>query len=142
MHDPIVALRKFRRFAALPPESAEARAFVALEDWLNDGVPITLPVADEVTAAWYRDNATGRGRWRLDGAAVDPTELAIPVLVAVPGRDRIVTPDSAAAIIPHLAQPTRLDVPLGHIGMVVGRGASRAVWQPLARWLQHSGNAA
>ena len=43
--DPLLALRKFSRFAEMPQDSAAARGFVALEDWLNDGVPLTIPVA-------------------------------------------------------------------------------------------------
>ena len=38
--DPLVALRKFTRFAALPQTAPPAQHFVALEDWLNDGVPL------------------------------------------------------------------------------------------------------
>ncbi len=51
--DPLLALRKFSRFAALDPASAEAREFVALEDWLNDGVALALPVARESLGYWY-----------------------------------------------------------------------------------------
>ena len=43
-------------------EQAEARDFVALEDWLNDGVPLALPVARECLGGWYGDNVPGRGQ--------------------------------------------------------------------------------
>ena len=42
--DPLLATRKFMRFAEIEDEQALAsRDFVALEDWLNDGVPLALP---------------------------------------------------------------------------------------------------
>jgi polyhydroxyalkanoate synthase len=141
-HDPIVALRKFRRFAALDPASVEARNFVALEDWLNDGVALTLPVADEAMVGWYAANLPGQGRWTVGGTPMDPGILEVPALVVVPGGDRLVPPLSAAAIVPRLRHATRMDIPLGHIGMVVGRQAERALWSPLADWLVAAGASA
>ncbi|MCZ6764213.1 MAG: dienelactone hydrolase family protein, partial [Alphaproteobacteria bacterium] len=44
-HDPFLVLRKFRAFADIDPESDKAATFVALEDWLNDGVALAGPVA-------------------------------------------------------------------------------------------------
>jgi len=43
--DPFSAVRKFIRFANLDPDSSEARCFVALEDWINDKVPLSIRVA-------------------------------------------------------------------------------------------------
>jgi poly(3-hydroxyalkanoate) synthetase len=133
--DPIVALRKFRRFAAMDPESAEAIAFVALEDWLNDGVPLSLPAAEEALLGWCAGNATGQGVWRVGGDLIDPASLAMPSLVVAPRADRIVPPASAAALAAKLPHSDRLDVGLGHIGMVVGRRARAALWAPLAKWI-------
>ena len=141
-HDPIVALRKFRRFASLDATSAEARNFVALEDWLNDGVALTLPVADEAMLGWYEGNLPGQGNWSVGGTLVDPAVLNVPSLVVVPSGDRLVPPLSAAAILPRLRRPMRLDIPLGHIGMVVGRRAERALWSPLADWILAAGTSA
>jgi polyhydroxyalkanoate synthase len=134
-HDPIVALRKFRRFAGMKMDTAEATQFVALEDWLNDGVALPLPAADEALLGWYGENATCRGGWRVDGRVVDPAALAVPALVVAPGGDRIVPPASAAAIMSTLPDCERRDVALGHIGMVVGRRARDALWAPLAAWI-------
>jgi len=57
------------------------------------------------------------------------------VLVVVPAHDRIVPPASAAALADALPLATRLDPPLGHIGMIVGRQAEALMWRPLAAWL-------
>jgi polyhydroxyalkanoate synthase subunit PhaC len=138
-HDPIVALRKFRRFAAFDPASTEARNFVALEDWLNDGVPLTLPVANEAMLGWYGANETGQGQWSVGGVKMGPAAVTAPSLVVVPGGDRLVPPASAAAVIPRLRHAQRLDLPLGHIGMVVGRHAERSLWAPLADWIREIG---
>lgn len=139
-HDPIVALRKFRKFAAMDPASVAARNFVALEDWLNEGVALTLPVADEAFDGWYGSNLTGQGEWTVGDAAVDPAVLKnVPMLAVIPGGDRLVPPKSAAAVLARAPHAVRLDLPLGHIGMVVGRQAENSLWQPLSDWLVATG---
>ncbi|MEX0807458.1 MAG: alpha/beta fold hydrolase, partial [Dongiaceae bacterium] len=45
--DPMQVIRKFLAFAELDPASDRARRFVALEDWLNDGIPLATLVAIE-----------------------------------------------------------------------------------------------
>src|SRR5262249_45227479 len=78
--DPFLAERKFIRFAGLDPDSAAARDFVALEDWINDGVPLARHVALECARSWYRDNDPGRGDWRVAGQPVRPEEVRAPSL--------------------------------------------------------------
>lgn len=134
--DPGLALRKFRRFAGQDQNSAAARRFVLIEDWLNDGPPLSGPAAVQAMADWQRDNATMRGAWRVGGAPVDPSTLHPPALIFAATRDRIAPPASCeplAALIPdaRLIRPET-----GHVGMIVGRAARAQVWAPLAAFLQ------
>lgn len=133
--DPFLAERKFVRFAGLDPDSAEARAFVALEDWINDGVPLAWPVAVECAGGWYGANDPPAGRWRVAGQWVEPGRLEMPALVVLPRRDRIVPPRSAAALARALPRATVLRPAFGHIGMMAGARAAEAVWRPVADWL-------
>jgi len=133
--DPFLAERKFIRFAGLDPDSVAARDFVALEDWLNDGVPLAGGVARDCARAWYRDNAPARGEWRVAGEAIAPQRLDHPALVVVPRRDRIVPPRSAEALGAALPDATLLRPSLGHIGMMASAAAPELVWQPIAEWL-------
>ena len=137
--DPQLALRKFLAFAAQEPDSAEARAFVALEDWANDGVPLAVNVARACLDGWYGANDTAAGRWRVAGRAIDPGAIEIPALVVVPERDRIVPPASAAALGTAIPGARTLRTGLGHVGMVVGGRAEAEVWRPLATWLKAPG---
>ena len=127
---------KYRAFGRMDQAGTAARDFVALEDWLNDGVPLGARIARETLGGWYGGNAPGRGRWQVAGRAVDPAAVSVPTFVAVPGQDRIVPPESAlplARLIPGavLHQPAA-----GHIGMVAGPRARDALWQPLLHWLR------
>lgn len=134
--DPMLVLRKYLAFARFDPESARARRFVALEDWLNDGVPLTTAVAQETILSWYGENLTGRGLWRLGDLKVDPAALVCPSLCIVPSRDRIVPPASAEALASALPQVTLLRPSTGHIGMVASQRAPKQVWEPLLAWLR------
>jgi len=134
--DPFAAERKFTRFAKLDPESAEARSFVALEDWVNDGVPMALGVARECLRSWYRDNEPGRGLWHVAGQPVDPTLLRRPTLVVVPSRDRIVPPSSAKPLAAKIEGATVLRPRLGHVGMMSAARAPAILWTPMAEWLR------
>lgn len=133
--DPEQVPRKFGRFGRLEPGSREAHDFVAIEDWLNDGIPLAPDVWQACLEDWYVSNLPGRGMWRVGRRRIAPERLDLPTFVAIPRRDRIVPPESAEALA--LALP-RVDVvrpTSGHITMVVGARARAELWDPLLTWL-------
>lgn len=137
--DPLLAFKKFTQFARMDPASRAAESFVALEDWLNDGVPLVAGVARDALAGWYGRNDTARGNWLVAGQPVDPARLDLPTLALIPRRDRIVPPSSAEALARAIPRCQMISPPLGHIGMVVSAGAEAGVWRPLADWLSATG---
>lgn len=137
--DPLLVVRKFVAFSALERDDPKALQFVALEDWLNDGVPLSGPVARECLAGWYGENVTARGLWRIAGQPVLPERLSLPSLCVLPYHDRIVPPASAEALAQALpgTKPCRPSV--GHVGMMASGVAKSRVWRPLADWLAEPG---
>ncbi len=123
--DPAGTAAKYERFGRLPADSDDARAFVALEDWANDGPPLTLPAARQCFADFYGADTPGTGRWRGDARRV-----AGPVLNLVSTRDRIVPAAAAPAV------GERVEIDAGHVGMIVGSRARALVWEPLRDWLK------
>jgi poly(3-hydroxyalkanoate) synthetase len=141
MLDPYAIADKYRAFGRLRQDGERARLFVALEDWLNDGVPLAAPVARECLTGWYGRNTPFEGAWRIAGQAVDPASLDLPCFAAIPSRDRIVPPASASALAEaisgcHVHQPAA-----GHVGMVAGASAKSALWTPLLSWIRVAGSA-
>ena len=129
--------QEFGRFLGMDQQGDTARDFVLLEDWLNDGAPLAGPVARECLVGWYGDNLPGRGKWVVGGKRIVPSKIKTPSLVMIPSGDRIVPPLSAAALADPkrgLKNVTRLDLPLGHIGMVVSGRARELCWTPLIDW--------
>ncbi len=133
--DPYGILQKFADFSKLPADSVEARKFIAMEDWLNDGVPLAPRVAKETLFNWYIDNLPGRGIWELDGHYIDPAEINCPTLLYIPQNDRIVVPESALALGSLIPNAETKLVKSGHIGMVTGKNAIKNLYAPLAKWL-------
>ena len=127
--DPARTIGKFEAFGAMPPDSAEARRFVTLEDWANDGPPLTRAAARELFEHFFRDDLPGSGKWRIGGGDVSPANLACPVLNIVSTSDRIVPAATAADV------GDRLRLGQGHVGMIVGGRAEEALWHPLSDWL-------
>jgi polyhydroxyalkanoate synthase len=133
--DPLQVVRKFVDFAEVDPASPRARLFVAVEDWLNDGVPLAAAVARECLAGWYGANAPAAGNWRIAGAAVKASDFDLPSLIVIPDQDRIVPPASALALVSALPGSDQLRPAAGHIGMIVGNGAIERLYRPLIDWL-------
>lgn len=133
--DPLQGWTKFQAFAEIAADSPAARNFVALEDWLNDGVPLAADVARECLFGWYGDNGPAKGTWKVSGQTIDPARIACPTLGVTPAQDRIVPPASAQALIDAIPGAASLAPQAGHIGMVVGSRARTQLWKPLADWL-------
>ncbi|MFL6846618.1 MAG: alpha/beta fold hydrolase [Allosphingosinicella sp.] len=126
--DPGRTVAKFEAFAAMEEDSAEARIFVTLEDWANDGPPVPNAAAKELFEDFFGADRPGRGEWLLP----DPSALPCPVLDIVSTTDRIVPAASASGA------GERLDLASGHVGMMVGGRAKERLWVPLAGWLSRS----
>jgi polyhydroxyalkanoate synthase len=117
--DPQRTVAKFAKFAVLDPEGPDARRFVALEDWANEGEPLPVPAARELIEDFFGANLPGSSTWRVSGRPVNDG-LSIPILHCSASNDRI-TPAEAA---PNgVGQTVRLNA--GHVGMIVGSSRSQ-----------------
>lgn len=129
--DPARTVRKYEELS--DADDAALRAFVTLEDWANDGPPLSFAAARELLDDFFGSDLTGRGEWRIGGAAIDPAALPCPVLNIVSTSDRIVPAASA------VRGGERRELGRGHVGMVVGSRAQEELWKPLAGWLSRVG---
>lgn len=127
--DPERTVSKYGRFGTLPPDSPEAGAFIRVEDWVNGGAPLTRAAAREIVDDLFTVNLTAGRRWEVAGVRIDPAALSCPVRQIVSTTDRIVP---AASAFPC---DDRLDLGLGHVGMIVSSSAKERVWRRLAKRL-------
>ena len=134
--DPVLCWNKYRSFSDLDDGSKEAMLFVALEDWLNDGINMASEIARTCLFEWYGENSPAAGAWKVAGTDIDPAHINKPTLGVLPANDRIVPPASAAALVNAISGADRLDPLTGHIGMMVGGEACTEVWKPVADWIE------
>lgn len=133
--DPFQAINKFGKFGKIDQDSPEALRFVAMEDWLNDGVPLAGKVARECLFDWYLENKPATYQWEMDGHIIDPREIQCPTAIFIPKKDRIVPPESAAVLAHLIPKADRFDLGAGHVGMITGRQAVKNLYEPLSNWL-------
>lgn len=127
--DPARTIRKYAAFADMPEGSDAERAFLAVEDWANEGAPLTFGAGCDLFERLYGENVSGAGNWTIGGAAVRAENIACPTLAIQSTTDRIV-PAEAGPLL-----GDRIDSPLGHVGMIVSRRAPQEIWKPLLDWL-------
>jgi polyhydroxyalkanoate synthase len=124
--DPERTVAKFAKFAELNADSDEARRFVTLEDWANEGEPLPFPAARELLEDLFGSDLPGKGEWRVAGRAMTD-RLDCPALHITAASDRI-TPAAAAP------RGDSVQIPSGHVGMIVG-SAHAKLREALARFL-------
>jgi polyhydroxyalkanoate synthase len=110
--DPERTVRKFAAFGRLDSKSAEARRFVELEEWANEGEALPFRAARELIEEMFGRDLPGSGAWSVGGQAVTDA-LSIPTLHLTAAHDRI----APAATVP---AGERVDIASGHVGMIVG----------------------
>ena len=115
--DPERTVSKFAEFGRLDPASAEARRFIELEEWANEGEPLPYPAAKELVEELFGQDLPGSGAWMVGGRAVSGQPSA-PTLHLTAERDLIAPPQTAAP-------GDVIAIPSGHVGMIVGSARTR-----------------
>lgn len=131
--------QKFQRFPKM--SEAEKKHFIAVESWVNDGVPLAKKVARECLVDWPHKNVLAEGKWRVGGWRIDPRRITCPTLIIAPTEDRIVPIETSLPLSQMIVNATCLTPKVGHVSMIVGKQAKRICWEPIVRWinaLQHS----
>jgi len=131
--DPARTIKKYADFADLEPGSDAEQSFIALEDWANQGAPLTFRAAQELFEGLYRDNKTAKGAWQVGDKTINIDMLSCPSYSIESAMDRIVPVESS----PPLQERTQST--LGHVGMIVSAKAPEQIWKTLSLWLSNHG---
>ncbi len=117
--DPLSGFKKFIKFNQFVKENNQTaiKQFIAIEDWLNDGVPMAGSVAAE-SLSWYHNNAIISGQWQVLGRTIHPQTLSCPTLVVTANKDRLVPYSSAIPFVADCPNAKEYTMNCGHIGMM------------------------
>jgi len=86
---------------------------------------------------FYQKNKLVRGEFELGGHLIDLRNIACPVLNLYATADHLVPPESASALKNHIPHERYSEITCdgGHIGLMVGTKARRAILPKMAEWL-------
>jgi polyhydroxyalkanoate synthase len=129
--EPFLVIEKFIHLS----RRQDLAHFTALEDWLNDGVPLSAPVMEQCLTQWYGDNRLANGQFLCLGKKLRPGRIKIPTLSVIPKTDRIVPKNSAMALARSFPKHKTILADTGHIGIVTSKQQQTALWPKIATWL-------
>ncbi len=124
---------KYSRYPSLTAE--ERTHFLAVEQWVNDGVPLAQKVAEECFVDWPQGNILATHQWKVGRRWIEPASITCPTLAVIPTNDAIVPVGVAEPLTRIIPRCEVLKPESGHVSMVVGRNRHAALWKPLASWL-------
>lgn len=127
--DPARTIAKYAAMADRPPDDAALMRFATLEDWANDGAPLTAAVASDLFERFVERDDPGRGKWAVEGTKIDPARLGVPARHLTATDDRIAPAASAPCGIATMACPS------GHVGMITSSRAKAGCWGPIVTYL-------
>lgn len=134
MIDPWRVQEKFNRYPSM--SDTEKNHFLAVEQWVNDGVPLANQVAEECFVDWPQGNILAKHQWKIGRRWIEPEFITCPTLAVIPTKDLIV-PKGCAKPLTKLIKRCETILPeCGHVSMVVGKNARAQMWEPVAEWLE------
>lgn len=132
--DPESSIRKFASFARMEDGDGKEKIFVAVEDWLNDGIHLPADIATTCMDEWYEQNTPFLGEWVVGGQKIRAQDIKVPTFVMAARDDKIVPMDSALGFADLRTKCDRLVCPTGHVGLIAGNKVVEQVWKPMADW--------
>ncbi len=132
--DPWRVQEKFSRYPFL--SDAEKNHFLAVEQWVNDGVPLANKVAEECFVDWPQGNILAKHQWKVGRRWIEPEQITCPTLAVIPTKDAIVPKGCALPLTKLLKRCDTIMPECGHVSMVVGKNARTQMWEPVANWLE------
>ena len=132
--DPQGSSQKFINFSEMDQNGEQARHFVRVEDWLNDGADVPAAIASACIEGWFTRNNPINGLWTVGGYGVDLGLIQSNVLIVASKTDNLVPYSCAIAAQNDLTNSNVrcVDGGKGHIGLVLGRQSIERVWKPIS----------
>lgn len=115
----------------------DSAGWQAMYRWVNDSVPFAGAAFRQWVTEFYQENRLVRGMLDMDGLPVRLSSIRCPVLNIAATRDQI-APRSTTSVVTKLVgsmDASELTIEGGHVGIVVGRTASRDLWPRVGEWL-------
>lgn len=117
-------------------------SWLSMQKWVNDGVPFAGAAFKQWINDFYQGNKLTKGELKMRGRTVDLSNIKANLLNIIAEQDHIALPEQSKPILEYVSSldKEQIILPAGHVGLVVGRSASKMLWPALHKWLAARSN--
>jgi polyhydroxyalkanoate synthase len=132
------AITKYADLFANLYDEEYVRGFDAVDTWLSEMIPYPKEAFRQMVRDVVHGNKLLKNELVFGDRHSNLRAVTCPLLAFAGKTDNIATPQSTAGILELIASTDKSyhEVPGGHIGVVAGSSAPRAVWTPMIEWLK------
>jgi polyhydroxyalkanoate synthase len=118
-------------------DDKQMEGFQVMGQWTRDHIPFPGAAFRE-TVAMMRDKSLMQDRVRVGGRRVSLTDIEWPLLNVIAAKDHIVPPAAARPVCDLVgsSRAQTLEIPAGHVGLVMGKAAATTTMPKIFDWLQ------
>ena len=126
--------KKFTSLYQRRDQPEKIQQFLAIEDWLNDGIDMTASVAMDLAQQFFIENQTHLGAWKHRNQTIIPHQIALPQLHFISQNDRVVPPKSSLSATLQNPYATTIFANTGHTGIATNPAIITENWQYFLNW--------
>ena len=121
---------------------AVVESWLAMNTWVTDYVPFPGGAFRQWINDFYRGDKLMQGTLIMGGRPVDLRDITCSFVNIIADKDHIVPNCQSTTIMDRIGSQDKLLLEMrgGHIGMMVGSGASKRVWPQINGWLAERSN--
>jgi polyhydroxyalkanoate synthase subunit PhaC len=116
---------------------AVVESWLAMNTWVTDNVDFPGAAFRQWVVEFFRENRLMENKLIMEGRVVDLKNITASFLNVIADKDHIVPTCQSISVMDRVGTRDKLLLEMrgGHIGMMVGSGASKRVWPQINAWL-------
>jgi polyhydroxyalkanoate synthase len=116
---------------------AVVEGWLAMNTWVTDNVDFPGAAFRQWVVEFFRENRLMENKLIMEGRTVDLKNIKASFLNVIADKDHIVPTCQSITVMDRVGTRDKLLLEMrgGHIGMMVGSGASKRVWPQIDAWL-------
>jgi polyhydroxyalkanoate synthase subunit PhaC len=116
---------------------AVVESWLAMNNWVTDNVDFPGAAYRQWIVEFFRENKLFEGRLQMEGRTVDLKNIKANLLNVIADKDHIVPNCQSITAMDRFGTRDKLLLEMkgGHIGLMVGSGASKRTWPQIDGWL-------
>jgi len=121
---------------------AVVEAWLAMNTWVTDNVDFPGAAFRQWVVEFFRENRLMENKLMMEGRVVDLANIKANLLNVIADKDHIVPNCQSRSIMDRVSSKDKKLIELkgGHIGIMVGSGASKRAWPQIEAWLSERSN--